>query len=109
MKSFSSFLTESIHPNLIEYLTREVYKKKNLTRALNYVYKKFNGSRNMFLGGEVSFTVEELKDAFYRDKAQTAKSAMKRYLPGKEHMAIESVAAQFFLDINTLKRYVESL
>lgn len=65
-----------VHPNLVEYTTREVFKQKgekNADAVFKRVAKKHNGTENVFLGGKVSITPEQLKESYYADKAETFK------------------------------------
>ena len=63
-----------VHGNMIEYATQELFKqkgKKSADKVFKSVAEKFNGKENMFLGGKVSITPEQLKDAVYKDKIKT--------------------------------------
>lgn len=108
MKPLSYFLIENkIHPNLIEYLTRQVFKKKNLKRALSTTDKALNHSKNFLLGGQVEFTVAELEDAYYRDKVEHyfKKGDKLKNAPNPE-MYFQSICAHFCLDPVKVKAYL---
>jgi hypothetical protein len=106
LKTFARFLTETIHPNLVEYLTQEIFKKKSLKQAAKSIQKKFNGTENWALGGPVEFTVDELIEAYYQDKATTLKAQLAKGDPAKADKATEMFAGYFGLDIDALKRYL---
>jgi tRNA nucleotidyltransferase/poly(A) polymerase/ribosomal protein S18 acetylase RimI-like enzyme len=103
-------LTESVNPNLIEYTTRELFKqvgKKNADWVFAHVAKKFNGAENFLLGGKVNITKEELKDAVYKDKAETFIQQYQNK-PEKKDAGLPAFAAYFNLDAIILKQYIDA-
>jgi hypothetical protein len=95
-----------VHSNLVEYVTQECFKGRKASTACRAVAKKFNATHNMFLGGDVSITAEELEDALYQDKAATARKSLAQ-LPDDKHAAsIDNFAAYFHLDAAKLRTYL---
>jgi hypothetical protein len=104
-----SKIYENVNSNLIEYTTRELFKKKmSADKIFTKVAKKFNGHENMFLGGIVEVTPTELKDAVYKDKAETFIRQYKNK-PEKIEAGLIFFADYFNLDPDTLKDYVNNL
>ena len=97
-------LCESVHPNMIEYVTRDLFKGKSVTSACRAFVKKFHGSENMFLGGKVDVTEQELADAVFEDKANNVINFIPKVKPGKEDYALKSAVQLFRLNPNDAAR-----
>jgi hypothetical protein len=98
--------TSQVHGNMIEYTTQELFKqrgKKSADKVFKAVAEKFNGKENMFLGGKVSVTPEQLKDAVYKDKIATFKKQYESK-PEKIEAGIEPFASYFNLDVDEFKK-----
>lgn len=115
MQTFTAFLTETtVNPNIVQYITLDMFKIKNptpkdLDRRIALFVKKNNGTTNMFLGGAVLITVYQVRDAFYKDKAESTKQGMSRLLPGKEHFAIDNAIQEYGLDRALFTKYLHAI
>lgn len=101
-----------LHPNLIEYATRELFKGKSLTSVSKAVAKKFDGSDNVFLGGHVSVTPQQLEHALLTDKAKEAMRFLGQLKPELSHekkmeIAVGGTADRFNIPEEKLLPFVE--
>ncbi|MDD5006620.1 MAG: JAB domain-containing protein, partial [Candidatus Omnitrophica bacterium] len=101
--------SSQVHGNMVEYATQELFKqkgKKSADKVFKAVADKFNGKENMFLGGKVSITAEQLKDAVYNDKIKTFNNRYKD-APDKIEAAIEPFVSYFNLDEKELRKRLQ--
>lgn len=98
--------TSNVQSNAVEYITRDLLKGKSLKASVNSFLKKFNGQDNMFLGGKVEYTAEQLTHAVMADKAQDAIKAARRMKDGMGFMALKATAQQFNLPENELAKEI---
>lgn len=97
--------SSTVNPVVIEYITRDLFKGKDLQAACRSFARKFNGEANLFLG-TVNYTVEDLVHAVLADKAALAIANSKRMRPGCAAFALSGTAATFNLDTQQLSREI---
>lgn len=95
-----------VHENVIEYITRDLFKGKSLKASINFFLKKFNGCENMYLGGKVNYSFDELYNAVLVDKAQTAIKNSLKLKDGMGYVALLGAAQQFNIPLLELRKAV---
>lgn len=99
----------NVHPNSIEYITRDLFKGKSLKVAVNSFLKKFNGQENAFLGGKVQHSYDELFAAVLQDKARSTVAGARAMKEGMGFMSLKGSAQQFNIPEKTLARAVADI
>jgi len=97
---------EPISPLAIEYVTRDLFKKKSLKAAVRAFMKKFNGRDNMMFLGKVQVTEEGLYLAVLDNKAEYAIKSAERALPGRGSYALDATASYFNINKDELARAI---
>lgn len=96
-----------VSENAIEYITRQVFKNKSLSKSINSFIKTFNGGTNPLLApGVLNYSKEQLEDAYYNDKATTF---IKNDKDIKNENTVSFFIEHFGLDKEKFVKTVESI
>ena len=105
--TFRELINESVTPNAIEYVTRDLFKGKSLKSACKSFIKKFSGESHML--GTVDYSVDELMDAVVDDKAKEVIKTGLKYKEGMGHIALSGLSDRYNIDIDVLRAKVKEL
>jgi hypothetical protein len=103
--------TTLVNPNIIEYITQDLFKGKSVSSACKKFIVKYGGQDALFFG-KVDINQAQLEEAMFRDKAMKVIEAMKQFKKGSDDIALAAVAQKFKLntkDTATLNVYVQKL
>lgn len=90
-----------ITPNAIEYIKRDLFKKKKLSTACTAFVKKFKGETALL--GNVNYTAKELEDDVMLDIAKVTIDLAKTYNEGTGYIALLGSAHKYNVDLYKLK------
>ena len=88
--------------NLIEYVTRDVFKTKSLDKAIDIAHSKFNNTENPLLGkGKLEFTKDQLREDFINDKLKT-------YYKNNTEAELKGISDKFKIPLDELRKKAQS-